>query len=79
LQKIQFTSSGQVQVIYPDKLHATRTGGCKDLEFVFDGKTLSISVKDKNIFAQLDAPGSIDQAVDLLRNRPMPIRYLSLQ
>jgi hypothetical protein len=68
LQKIQFTSSGQVQVIHPDKLHATRTGGYKDLEFVFDGKTLSINVKDKNLFAQLDAPGSIDQVVDLLRN-----------
>jgi hypothetical protein len=68
LQKIQFIGSGQVQVMRPDKLHATRTGGYKDLEFVFDGKTVSISVKDKNIFAQLDAPGSIDQVVDLLRN-----------
>jgi hypothetical protein len=68
LQKIQFTSSGQVQVIRPDKLHATRTGGYKDLELVFNGKTLSINVKDKNTFAQLDAPGSMDQVVDLLRD-----------
>ena len=31
LQKIQFTSSGQVQLSRPDKLRATRTGGYTDL------------------------------------------------
>jgi hypothetical protein len=69
LQKIQFTSSGKVQVIRPDKLHATRTGGYHDLAFVFDGKTLSVSSKDKNNFAQLESPGSIDQVIDLLREK----------
>lgn len=69
LQKIQFTSSGQVQAIRPDKLHATRTGGYKDVELFFDGKTLSVSSKDNNTFAQLDAPGTIDQVVDLLRDK----------
>src|SRR4051794_36572412 len=38
LQKIQFTSSGQVQLSRPDKLRATRTGGYRDVEIVFDGK-----------------------------------------
>ena len=69
LQKIQFTSSGQVQAIRPDKLRATRTGGYKDVELVFDGKTLSVSSKFSNTFAQLDAPGSIDQVVGLLRDK----------
>lgn len=69
LQKIQFTSSGQLQAIRPNKLRATRAGGYKDVELVFDGKTLSISSKDSNTFAQLDAPGSIDQVIDLLRNK----------
>lgn len=69
LQKIQFTSSGQVQAIRPDKLQAIRTGGYKDVELVFDGKTLSVSSKDSNTFAQLDAPGSIDQVIDLLRDK----------
>jgi hypothetical protein len=36
LQKIQFTSSGQVQAIRPNKLRATRRGGYKDVELVFD-------------------------------------------
>ena len=48
LQKIQFTSSGQVQLSRPDKLRATRTGGYRDVEIVFDGKTLTMNNKDAN-------------------------------
>jgi hypothetical protein len=69
LQKLQFTSSGQVQLSRPDKLRATRTGGYTDVEVVFDGKTLTVNGKDKNIFAQLDSPGSVDQLIALLRDR----------
>jgi hypothetical protein len=69
LQKFQFTSSGQVQLSRPDKLRATRTGGYTDVEVVFDGKTLTVNGKDKNIFAQLDSPGSVDQLISLLRDK----------
>lgn len=69
LQKIQFTSSGQVQLNRPDKLRATRTGGYRDVELVFDGKILTISNKDTNDFAQIEAPGSADQLIDLLRDK----------
>jgi hypothetical protein len=69
LQKLQFTSSGQVQLSRPDKLRATRTGGYTDVEVVFDGKTITINSKDKNVFAQIDSPGSADQLIDLLRDK----------
>jgi hypothetical protein len=69
LQKIQFTSSGQVQLSRPDKLHATRTGGYTDVEVVYDGKMLTVNGKDKNIFAQIDAPGSVDQLITTLRDK----------
>lgn len=69
LQKIQFTSSGQIQLSRPDKLRAVRTGGYTDVEIVFDGKTLSINNKDANGFAQVEAPGSIDHLLDLLRDK----------
>jgi hypothetical protein len=69
LQKIQFTNSGQVQLSRPDKLRATRTGGYRDVEIVFDGKTLTVNNKDANDFAQVDAPGSTDQLIDLLRDK----------
>ena len=52
----------------PDKLHATRTGGYADVEFVFDGQTASVLGKNINAFVQLDAPGTIKQLVDKLRN-----------
>jgi hypothetical protein len=68
LQKIQFASSGQVLLSRPDKLHATRIGGYADVDFVFDGKTASVLGKNINAFIQLDAPGSLDQLVDKLRN-----------
>jgi hypothetical protein len=69
LQKIQFTSSGQVQLSRPDKLRATRTGGYRDIEIVFDGKTLTMNNKDANDFAQVESPGSVDQLIDLLREK----------
>jgi hypothetical protein len=68
LQKIQFASSGQLQLSRPDKLHATRTGGYADVELFFDGKTASVLGKNLNGFVQIDASGSVDQLVDKLRN-----------
>ncbi len=68
IQKIQFASSGRVLISRPDKLRATRTGGYTDVEFVFDGKTASILGKNMNAFVQLEAPGSLEQLFDKLRN-----------
>jgi hypothetical protein len=68
IQKIQFTSSGQVLLSRPDKLHATRTGGYSDVVLIFDGKTASVLGKDINSFVQFEAPGTLNQLVDKLRN-----------
>ena len=46
LQKLQFTSSGQLSLSRPDKLRASRTGGYADVEFVFDGKTFTVHDRD---------------------------------
>jgi hypothetical protein len=68
LQKIQFTSSGQMLLSRPDKIRASRVGGYTDVELVFDGKVLTVLGKNLNKFAQVDSAGSIDQLVDRLRN-----------
>jgi hypothetical protein len=68
LQKIQFTSSGQVLLSRPDKLWATRSGGYADVELVFDGKTVTVLGKNINAFAQTDSAGSIDQIIERLRD-----------
>jgi len=73
LQKIQFTGSGQVLLNRPDKLRATRTGGYSDVELVFDGKAATLLGKNVNAFAQVDAPGSVDQLIDRLRERKVAI------
>src|SRR5215831_5808829 len=80
-QKIALASSGKVTLNRPDKLHATRTGGFANVEMVFDGKALTLLGKNANLYAQVDAPGTIDQLVDVLRDkyhRPVPAADLLL-
>lgn len=67
LQKIQFASTGRFLLARPDKLRVTRTGGYADVELVFDGKKATVLGKNLNAYAQLDAPGSVDQLIDRLR------------
>ena len=74
-QKLGLASSGRLILNRPDKLHATRMGGFANVEMVFDGKKLLLLGKDANLYAQVDAPGTIDQLVDELRDkyhRPVP-------
>jgi hypothetical protein len=74
-QKIALASSGTLTLNRPDKLHATRTGGFSNVEMVFDGKMLTLLGKNANLYAQVEAPGTIDQLVDVLRDkyhRPVP-------
>lgn len=69
LQKIQFTSSGQVQLSRPDKLRATRTGGYRDVEIVFDGKLLTVNNKDGKDYAQIEVAGTAEELIDVLREK----------
>jgi len=69
LQKIQFASSGQFKISRPDKLRVKRTGGYADVELVYDGKTVSFHGNNAKAYAQADAPGTIDQLVDVLQER----------
>ena len=73
LQKVQFASSGTLQLSRPDMLHATRTGGYSDVELFFDGKTVILYGKHINSFLQLDAPGSIDNLIELLRAKGIAV------
>ena len=74
-QKLGLASSGTITVTRPDKIHATRTGGFSDVELVSDGKTVTFANKDSKQYAQVDVPGTIDQLIDVLRDkyhRPLP-------
>jgi hypothetical protein len=67
LEKIQFTNSGEALLRRPDKLRAHRVGGYADVALFFDGKTVSIFGKNINGYAQFEAPGSVDQLIEALR------------
>ena len=68
-QKIGLASSGTLTLNRPDKIHLIRTGGFANVEMVFDGKTLTLLGKNANLYTRVDAPGTIDQLVDVLRDK----------
>ena len=74
-QKLELAASGMVSLARPDKIRATRSGGFVDIETVFDGRTLTFLGKNKNVYTQLEVPGSLDRLVNELQNkydRPLP-------
>jgi hypothetical protein len=74
-QKLGLASSGSMKLNRPDKIRATRAGGFANVEYVFDGTTLTMLGKNANVYAQAQAPGTLDQLVDQLRDkfhRPIP-------
>jgi hypothetical protein len=74
-QKLGLASSGTMTLSRPAKIRATRMGGFANVELVFDGTTLTMLGKNANAYAQVQAPGTIDQLVDNLRDkyhRPLP-------
>ena len=69
VQKIQFASSGHFEMSRPGKLRLSRTGGYSDVEIIFDGKIATVYGKQANGYIQAEAPGSVDQLVDRLRDK----------
>jgi hypothetical protein len=69
LQKIQFTSSGEMKMNRPDKLRIRRTGGYADVELVYDGKTVSLYGNNAKSYVQADLAGTIDQMINTLQSR----------
>ena len=65
----------------PDKIRATRSGGFVDIETVFDGRTLTLFGKNKNVYTRVELPGSFDHLVNELQkkyDRPLPAADLFL-
>jgi hypothetical protein len=69
IEKIQFTSSGQIKMSRPDKLRVRRTGGYADVELVYDGKTISIYGNNAKAYVQAEVPGTVDQMIDAVQAR----------
>lgn len=67
MQKIQFTSSGEMKMNRPDKLRIRRTGGYANVELVYDGKTVSLYGNNAKSYVQSDLAGTVDQLIDTLQ------------
>jgi hypothetical protein len=63
-QKIQLSRSSEILVRQPDRLRAEIESDNGVTRLYFDGKKLSRFDLDKNIFASIDAPGSLEAALD---------------
>lgn len=66
-QKLQLSSSASLVVERPGHFYAHRHGPLADVEALFDGKLLTLNGRAHSVYAQFEAPGTIDQAITELR------------
>ena len=63
-QKIQYDNPAQLLVQRPDKLMASRVGDILNQELYYNGRTLTLYDKDSKYYATVEAPPTIDEAID---------------
>jgi hypothetical protein len=68
-QKIEFNSTGHQFVQRPDKLRSERSGDLVEQLFVYDGKSLTLYQPQEKVYAQVAAPGTIEEMLDFARTR----------
>lgn len=68
-QKLQFAHIRELTVVRPNKLRVETTGDVTNRTVWKDGKTLTVLDRDKNIYAQIQDPGTIDQALEMLQEK----------
>ncbi len=66
-QKLQLTSLVEVALKRPGSLHVRRKGAYADGQILFDGQMVTLNVISHNAYAQLESPGTIDDALDTLQ------------
>lgn len=67
-QKLQLSSFATLMLQRPNQFYIRRQGVSADAEFILDGETLTIHSKRKNVYAQLDSSGTIDDAIRLFES-----------
>jgi hypothetical protein len=63
-KKLQFAFDLEAFVQRPDKVRINAAGDLENKQFVYDGKTLTLFDKSHNHYAVMEAPGTIDAAMD---------------
>jgi hypothetical protein len=68
-QKIEFNSTGRQSVRRPNKLRSERSGDLVEQLFVYDGKSLTLYQPNEKVYAQVAAPGTLEEMLDFARTR----------
>lgn len=63
--KIQVTRSVDLDLRRPDRLHVEAKAHQKGRSIWYDGKTLTVLDREKNLYGVVDAPATIDQTLDM--------------
>ena len=63
--KIQVTRSVDLDLRRPDRLHVDAHARQKGRSIWYDGKSLTVLDREKNLYGVVDAPATIDQTLDL--------------
>ena len=66
-QKIQFDNPAKLSVKRPNKFHAERSGDIVNQSLYYNGKTIVLFMKEKNVYAEVEAPQAIEEAIDFAR------------
>ena len=68
-QKIEFNSTGRQSIQRPNKLRSERTGDLVEQVFVYDGKSLTLANPKDKVYAQVAAPGTLEDMLDFARTK----------
>jgi hypothetical protein len=68
-QKIEFNSTGRQSVQRPNKLRSERSGDLVEQLFVYDGKSLTLYQPHEKVYAQVAAPGTLEEMLDFAREK----------
>jgi hypothetical protein len=66
-QKLQYSSSMALSLRRPDRLRVEHRGAFAESTLYFDGQTLTLSIKEPAVYAQLEADGDVEAAIRALR------------
>jgi hypothetical protein len=66
-QKLSFPFASKTRVRRPDKLRSDRKGEKTALHFYYDGQTFTLFGEKANMYAQKEAPPTIEEAIDVAR------------
>jgi hypothetical protein len=68
-QKIEFNSTGHQFVQRPNRLRSERSGDLVEQVFVYDGKSLTLYQPQDKVYAQVAAPATLEEMLDLAREK----------